>query len=138
MQDTLGCIFLSTTVIESISHMVSYSNILRVHTSKELQSRIKRVKIAYPLDLVSLWPLPSPHPSQYCSVEVRNEPAKLNIVFLGAQAEYFVVASDFKGFTLKLDVEASIFLNIFVQDCRQYEAIAKFLARLGPDLHSTD
>lgn len=61
-----------------------------------------------------------------------------NIVFLGAQAEYFVVASDFKGFTLKLDVEASIFLNIFVQDCRQYEAIAKFLARLGSDLHSTN
>ena len=49
-----------------------------------------------------------------------------NIVSLGAQTEYFVVASAFKGFTLKLDVEASIFLNIFVQDCRQY------------DLHSTD
>lgn len=61
-----------------------------------------------------------------------------NIVFLGAQAEYSVVASAFKGFTLKLDVETSIFLNSFVQDCRQYEAIAKFLARLGPDLHSTD
>lgn len=61
-----------------------------------------------------------------------------NIVFLGAQAEYSVVASAFKGFTLKLDVEASIFLNSFVQDCRQYEAIEKFLARLEPDLHSTD
>lgn len=54
MQDTLGCIFLSTTVIESISQMVSYSIILRVHSRKELQSRIKSVKMAYPLDLVSL------------------------------------------------------------------------------------
>ena len=42
----------------------------------------------------------------------------------------------FKSFTLKVDVETSIFLNIFVHDCRQYEE--KFLARLGPDLHSTD
>ena len=59
-----------------------------------------------------------------------------NIVFLGGRAEYFVVASAFKSFTLKLDGETSIFLNIFVHDCRQSEE--KILARLGPDLHSTD
>lgn len=136
MQDTLGCIFLSTTVIESISQMVSYSIILRVHSRKELQSRIKSVKMAYPLDLVSLWPLPSPHPSQYCLVEVRNEPAKLQHCLFGGTGRVFCSSQWFQG--LYLDVEASIFLNSFVQDCRQYEAIAKFLTRLGPDLHSTD
>ena len=136
MQDTLGCIFLSTTVIESISHMVSYSIILGVHTSRELQSWIKSVKIAYPLDLVPLWLLPSPDPSQHCSVEVRNEPAKLQHCLFGGTWGVFLVASTSKSFTLKLDVETSIFLDIFVHDCRQYQE--KFLARLGPDLHSTD
>ena len=40
------------------------------------------------------------------------------IVFGGKGEYYFVVASAFKRFILKLDMITSIFINIFVQDCR--------------------
>ena len=77
--------------------MVSYSIILRVHTSRELQSWIKSNKIAYPLDLVPLWPLPSPHPSQYCLVKVRNEPAKLQHCLFGGTRGVFCRSHCFQG-----------------------------------------
>ena len=54
-----------------------------------------------------------------------------NIVFLGAQAEYFVVASDFKGFTLKLDVEASIFLTVLSKIVGSMKQLQSFLPGLG-------
>ena len=36
----------------------------------------------------------------------------------GGEGGVFLLASAFKGFILKLDMATSIFLNIFVQDCR--------------------
>ena len=41
-----------------------------------------------------------------------------NIVFCG-EGGVFVVAGAFKSFILKVDIVTSIFLNIFVQDCRR-------------------
>ena len=41
-----------------------------------------------------------------------------NIVFWG-EGGVFVVASAYKSFILNVDMVRSIFLNIFVQDCRR-------------------
>ena len=63
-----------------------------------------------------------------------------NIVFLGAQAEYSVVASAFKGFTLKLDVEASIFLNSskIVGSMKQLKSFLPGLGLISTQLTSQD
>ena len=45
-----------------------------------------------------------------------------NIVFWGEEGGVFVVDSAFKSFILKVDIVTSIFLNIFVQDCRRIKA----------------
>ena len=64
--------------------------------------------------------LPSPHPGQCCSVLVRIDPTELQHCFFikggggGGGGEALVVASAFKSFILKLNMAASIFLNIFV------------------------
>ena len=76
----------------------------------------------YPVDLVPLWPLLSPHPGQSCLVGIRNDPAGLQHCFLGEEEGVFVVDSDFKSFILKVDIVTSIFLNIFVQDCTRIKA----------------
>ena len=70
----------------------------------------------YPVDLVPLWPLLSPHPGQSCLVGIRNDPAGLQHCVLGEEGGVFVVDSAFKSFILKVDIVTSIFLNIFVQD----------------------
>ena len=74
------------------------------------------------MDLVPLWPLLTPHPGQSCLVGTRNDPAGLQHCFLGEEGEVFVVASAFKSFILNVDIVTSIFLNIFVQDCRRIKA----------------
>ena len=74
------------------------------------------------MDLVPLWPLLSPHPGQSCLVGIRNDPAGPNHCFLGAEGGVFVVASAYKSFILKVDIVTSIFLNIFVHDCRRIKA----------------
>ena len=73
----------------------------------------------YPVDLVPLWPLLSPHPGQSCLVGIRNDPAGLQHCFLGKEEGVFVVASAFKSFILKVDMVTSIFLNIFVHDYKR-------------------
>ena len=72
-----------------------------------------------PMDLVLLEHLPSPHPGQCCSMEVRNDPATPwpSTLFSWGKGEVFVVTSHFKSFILKQDMAKSIFLHIFVQDC---------------------
>ena len=59
---------------------------------------------AYPVDLVPLWPLPSPHPGQSCLVGIRNDAVGLQHCFFFFRLEggVFVVASSFKSSILKL------------------------------------
>ena len=59
---------------------------------------------ALPAGLVPLWPLPSPHPGQCCSVRVNNNPTGLQHCFLRGEGRRggFVVASALKSFTLTL------------------------------------
>ena len=80
------------------------------------------------LHFVTQWPLSSPHPGQFCSVEVGNDPAGLQHFFGGGGGEeeeeeeeyFFVVPIAFKSFILKHNTATSIFLNISVQDCGFY------------------
>ena len=70
-------------------------------------------------------PLPTLH--ECCSVGVRNDPS---LLFFGLGEEgvggvwgwgrVFVVASAFKSAIKKRDMGTSIFLNVFVQDCRLF------------------
>ena len=79
----------------------------------------------YPADLVSLWPLTSPHPGQCCSVEIRNDPAGLqHWFFWGGRGESVVVGCKYFQ---QLYLETSHgsahfnFLNTFVHDCRYFK-----------------
>ena len=84
------------------------------------------------MELVPLWPIPSPHPDHNCLDGVRNDQAGLQYCFfLGGgggggvrrgeeRRGVIVVASAFKNFILKLDEVIPIFLNILVQDGNAY------------------
>ena len=48
----------------------------------------------------------------------RQKPARFQHYFFMGGGGVFVVVSVFKNFILKLDIATSIFLDIFVQDCR--------------------
>ena len=60
-------------------------------------------------------------PKKFEHVECAQNQADFKIVFLEGGG-VVVVFSPFKSFILKLDVVTSVFLNIFVEDCRSEKA----------------
>ena len=89
-------------------------------SSYNLEWKVKNSALSHPQDthpvnLVPLWALPLPYPGPCYSIWSRNDTAKLPVWEVG---ELFIIACALNSFIFKLDMRMSIFLNIFVQDCR--------------------
>ena len=78
---------------------------------------------AYPADLLPLWSLSTPHPGQCCFVGGQKWSSRTSTFFFpggggGGVLKVVNICIYQLSFILKLDMAKSIFLNIFVQDCR--------------------
>jgi len=78
---------------------------------------------AYPADLLPLWSLSTPHPGQCCFVGGQKWSSWTSTLIFswgggGVVFKVVNICSYRLSFILKLDMAKSIFLNIFVQDCR--------------------
>ena len=78
---------------------------------------------AYPADLLPLWSLSTPHPGQCCFVGGQKWSSRTSTFFFpgeggGGVLKVVNICIYELSFIQKLDMAKSIFLNIFVQDCR--------------------